>query len=223
MVVLVHVTADTTWSNLPLSGLFVDLLRRTIAMAGESEAGDASGTSNTLRESEEQRSQTLAPTRTLDGFGVFGAPPVTAKPLPINYSGRPNIDHPPGFYGPPESLRAVNTLQRDDTIAPANFSGLNIDMQKLQTSEPVDLRPWIVALALLLFLADAIASIFLAGGLRKGPRRAGTAAAAALAGVIALSMIVPDAARAQTPAPQQQQAQPAPRRVPSRRAISNPS
>ena len=27
-------TADTTWSNLPLSGLFVDMLRRIVALAG---------------------------------------------------------------------------------------------------------------------------------------------------------------------------------------------
>ena len=30
LIVLFHVTADTTWSNLPLSGLFVDMLRRVV-------------------------------------------------------------------------------------------------------------------------------------------------------------------------------------------------
>ena len=30
LIVLFHVTADTTWSNLPLSGLFVDMLRRIV-------------------------------------------------------------------------------------------------------------------------------------------------------------------------------------------------
>ena len=34
LIVLFHVTADTTWSNLPLSGLFVDMLRRVVAKAG---------------------------------------------------------------------------------------------------------------------------------------------------------------------------------------------
>ena len=34
LIVLFHVTADTTWSNLPLSGLFVDMLRRIVALAG---------------------------------------------------------------------------------------------------------------------------------------------------------------------------------------------
>ena len=34
MIVLFHVTADTRWSDLPLSGSFVDMLRRMVGMAG---------------------------------------------------------------------------------------------------------------------------------------------------------------------------------------------
>ena len=34
MIVLFHVTADTRWSDLPLSGAFVDMLRRIVALAG---------------------------------------------------------------------------------------------------------------------------------------------------------------------------------------------
>ncbi|MHB8884980.1 MAG: BatA domain-containing protein, partial [Methylovirgula sp.] len=36
MMVLFHVTADTTWSNLPLSGLFVDMLRKIVALSSAS-------------------------------------------------------------------------------------------------------------------------------------------------------------------------------------------
>ena len=39
LIVLFHVTADTTWSNLPLSGLFVDMLRRIVAEADAPGAG----------------------------------------------------------------------------------------------------------------------------------------------------------------------------------------
>ena len=225
LIALVHVTADTTWSNLPLSGLFVDLLRRTVAMAGESEGGDASGTSN-VREAQdagETAAQTLAPLRTLDGFGVFGNPPVTAKPIPVNYTGRPKLDHPPGFYGPPEALRAVNTLMRDDKISPLSLAGLNIDVQTLQTSEPVDLRPWIIALALLMFLADAVASVFLGGALRRGPRRvhAGASAAALVAALFISGLVLPDDARAQASAQPTQQQQPGGPRVLTARDIES--
>ena len=45
VIVLFHVTADTRWSDLPLSGAFVDMLKRIVAIAGntaaaENEAGD---------------------------------------------------------------------------------------------------------------------------------------------------------------------------------------
>src|SRR5207248_2120393 len=33
LIVLFHVTADTTWSNLPLSGLFVAMLQRITAIS----------------------------------------------------------------------------------------------------------------------------------------------------------------------------------------------
>ena len=53
-IVLVHTTANADWSNLALSGLFVEMLRRIDAMSqGVTEAGE----------------QALAPIETLDGFG----------------------------------------------------------------------------------------------------------------------------------------------------------
>src|ERR671917_270335 len=71
LVVLFHVTADASWSNLPLTGLFVDMLRRTTALAGSPDG--------VATEARETGVQTVAPHRTLDGFGVFVPPPPTAK------------------------------------------------------------------------------------------------------------------------------------------------
>ncbi|MCF8478708.1 MAG: BatA domain-containing protein, partial [Pseudolabrys sp.] len=36
LIILFHVTADTRWSDLPLAGTFVDMLRRIVALAGSS-------------------------------------------------------------------------------------------------------------------------------------------------------------------------------------------
>ncbi|MGE3247893.1 MAG: DUF4159 domain-containing protein, partial [Beijerinckiaceae bacterium] len=204
LIALVHVTADTTWSNLPLSGLYVELLRRIVAMAGEAAEGAETGTDASGARQPARVSETAAPARTLDGFGQLGNPPVTAKPIPVNYKGLPGRDHPPGFYGPPEALIALNTLRPDDKLAKANLTGLNMETIALQPSEPIDLRPWLVALALFLFLADAIASIWLAGGLaglaRRRPKRnlgAGSAAALVLAVAAAALFAQPADVRAQ--------------------------
>ena len=42
MIVLFHVTADTRWSDLPLSGAFVEMLKRIVAIAGSTTVTDAS-------------------------------------------------------------------------------------------------------------------------------------------------------------------------------------
>ena len=46
LIVLFHVTADTRWSDLPLSGAFVDMLRRLVTLAGSSAAAEASNAAN---------------------------------------------------------------------------------------------------------------------------------------------------------------------------------
>src|SRR6185369_2328368 len=43
LVVLFHVTADTRWSDLPLSGTFVEMLKRIVSYAGSVAASDATG------------------------------------------------------------------------------------------------------------------------------------------------------------------------------------
>ncbi len=58
----------------------------------------------------------------LDGFGSFIAPPPTARPVPVGLFRQRHAEHPPGFYGPPESLLAVNTLAPHDRLAPLDFS-----------------------------------------------------------------------------------------------------
>ena len=93
IVSLFHIGADSRWSDLPMSGSFVEMLRRMVDMSGYTSkpgAGVASEATNV---------ETVAPLRTLDGFGAFGPPPSTAKPMPADYRDRATSDHPPGFYG----------------------------------------------------------------------------------------------------------------------------
>ena len=72
LVVLFHVTADTRWSDLPLSGTFVEMLKRIVVPGrlGRQRPTAAAQAARTARE-------VLPPTRVLDGFGVFGPPPPT--------------------------------------------------------------------------------------------------------------------------------------------------
>jgi hypothetical protein len=175
LIVLFHVTGDTRWSNLPLSGAFVEMLRRIVALAGTTNVTEAANAqTKTVHE-------LVPPTRVLDGFGNFIAPPSTARPVSMDFSGGATADHPPGFYGPPDALFAVNTLAPTDRLTPLDFSPLaNARFEIYRTSEPQDLRGPILLAALALFLLDTIVVLFLGGGIQRLMPRSSRAAAASM-------------------------------------------
>ena len=202
LLVLFHVTADTRWSDLPLSGTFVDMLRRIVTLAGTAGSSEGAGTSVT----ESSRNvQVVPPTRVLDGFGAFTVPPPTARPVPANFGSRADADHPPGFYGPPEGLVAVNTLAPSDRLAPLDYSPLNARVDAYRHGEPLDLRGPVFLAALALLLLDAILVIFLSGALASLlPSRRVTTALLASAGLLA-ALGMADRLHAQQQQQQQQQ------------------
>jgi hypothetical protein len=193
LIVLFHITADTRWSDLPLSGTFVEMLKRIVSFAGSIAAPD--GAAATTRGTRE----VLPPSRVLDGFGIFGPPPPTARPVPANFVGHATFDHPPGFYGPPEGLLAVNTLAPGDRLAPLDVSALNARREAYRMSEPEDLRGPILLAALALLALDALVVFLLAGGMAHFLRRRPPAATAALAiAVLAAALMASPRAFAQT-------------------------
>ncbi len=189
LIVLFHVTADTTWSNLPLSGLFVDMLRRIVAKAGAPAAA--------ANAKPGERAASLAPWRTLSGFGVLGPPPAQAQPIGDDFSGVGDPLHPPGFYGAQESLSAVNALAQGQALAHADYGALTVRHGALAIAPPIDLRRWLLPAALIGLMIDALISAWLAGGAAFRRRGAITALAFALA-IGAFS--VPHSSRAAGPA-----------------------
>jgi hypothetical protein len=188
VVSLFHVGADSRWSDLPMSGSFVEMLRRLVDMSGYTSnpgAGVASAATTI---------ETVAPLRTLDGFGAFGPPPSAAKPMAADYRDRATPDHPPGFYGPAEGPIAVNTLAPADRIAALDTSSLRARHASYTNAEPRDLRGILLSSSLALFLIDAIVVAMLGAGLAALLRR--RAATAALMAAFVLATGVPSPTRA---------------------------
>src|SRR3954464_11805809 len=183
--------ADSGWSDLPMSGSFVEMLRRMVDMSGYTSkpgAGVASEAANV---------ETVAPLRTLDGFGAFGPPPSTAKPTPADYRDRATSDHPPGFYGPADGPIAVNTLAPADRIAPLDTTSLRAQRASYTNAEPRDLRGILLSSSLALFLIDAVVVAMLGAGLAALWRRRTAAAAVLLALILSAASIAPSPTRAQ--------------------------
>jgi hypothetical protein len=191
LVTLFHVSADMRWSDLPMSGTFVEMLRRIVDISGYTSTPGA-GVAG------EATTETVAPLRTLDGFGAFGPPPSTAKPLPADFRDRATVDHPPGFYGPADGPLAVNTLAAADRIAPLDTSALKARRATYSNAEPRDLRGILLSSSLALFLIDALIVALLGGGIAALLRRRAMPAALAFALALSTIMATPTPLRADT-------------------------
>lgn len=174
LVSLFHVSADMRWSDLPLSGTFVEMLRRVVDISGYTSTPGAGVAGETGAE-------TVAPLRTLDGFGAFGSPPSTAKPLSADYRDRGTAEHPPGLYGPADGPLAVNALAAADRIAPLDLSALKANRASYTNAEPRDLRGILLSTALALFLLDAIIVALLGGAIASLFRRRAVSTVLAIA------------------------------------------
>ena len=153
-VVLFHVTANADWSNLPLSGLFVDMLRRLVALS----VGVAPISDNTV----------LAPAETLDGYGLLSPPPQAATGLPANEIARTPASprHPPGLYGPENGRRALNlgtNLPMPEMAPPV--TGARIENYANAVPERA-LGPALLAAAVVLLALDLLIALGLRGLLR---------------------------------------------------------
>jgi len=188
-IVLFHVTANSDWSNLPLSGLFVAMLRRvvtlgpsqvTLATAGKSDGLEAapqtasgSATSSTA----------LPPIQTLDGFGQLTAPPLRAAPIAADKIDTtvPGPDHPPGYYGPAGAAHAFNIVTTKTELKPLKVNDAAGAVSGYTLKKPRALEPWLYLAALAIFAIDVLAVLMLSTGLRLRRRVAATSAVILLA------------------------------------------
>ena len=176
--VLFHTTANTTWSNMALSGLFVNMLQRLVTLS-RGVAGDGVN-------------KALKPWRTLDGFGRLGAPPAGAQILPAdaNETFKPRPTTPPGLYGDENAQVAFNIGGHVEPPRPIALpSGIATD--RLSEGGETDLSKWFLLAALLLLLADIFLSLWMRGLMGRALRfgRAAPAALALLAPLLALALV----------------------------------
>jgi hypothetical protein len=172
--VLVHTTANAEWSDLALSGLFVQMLRRIVALS-QGVAAAAEGE--------------LPPVETLDGFGRLQHAPPNARPISGKEiaTAKPSPRHPPGFYGTADSRMALNLSTSIDKLDPIAELPEGVVRASFAKSAETDIRPPLLTAAFLLVLLDLLITYVLRGLLRRRP--AGVAAA-----VVLVAILLPQAA-----------------------------
>jgi hypothetical protein len=193
MLVFFHITANPDWSNVPISGLFVEMMQRILELSllQIAQSGNGPEAAPETAAAPSAPEALLKPWRALDGYGKLGEPgermqPIAAAQIDTARSGASN---PAGYYGPQNALRAVNVMRDGDTLAPAERPA-NARVSVFAEAKTIALAPWLYLAALLLFLADGlICAFFLASGARR--LRKAAAVIAAFTFVIAFS--APDA------------------------------
>ena len=195
--VLFHVTPEATWSNLPISGSFVEMLRRIVQLSRNQGA---------VTTNAENPVAALAPYRMIAANGTLTPPTPDARPLAVSGRSAPvTIENPPGLYGTEEGVFAHNLLAADATFEPLVRPTISAPVTELRYAldESRDLKGPLVAIALVLMLLDTLAVFWMGGVFSRRPRRSARTAGAAVAlTLLCLGMgSQPDQARAQDAQP----------------------
>lgn len=209
-VVLVHVTANSDWSNLPLSGLFVEMLQRLSQLSVGTQASLQDQPEDTVSEKSShldetaaaaQQTQTLlAPFRTLNGFGSLEKPPVLVEPLAYGQLKTITIGpkHPPGFYGPAAQSIALNLIEGDTALKQANYPNFEGKRLAYSTAPERALRGPLFVAALILLIIDSLVILSMRGVFSlRGFRHSASLFLIGLVGALLISTLPPKVALAQ--------------------------
>ena len=170
-IVLFHVTANAEWSNLPLSGLFVQMLER-MAVSTRPATPEPDALDGTIWQPQDVLDAQGRLSDASTAAGVDGA---------LLAEGRPGPGLAPGRYTSGDQLIAINVIGAETELATQQWPA-RITVEGLQIVTATPLKGWLLALALALLMVDVIASLAVGGRLR-GPR-ANAAASLALLGLL---------------------------------------
>ena len=152
--ILFHVTANADWSNLPLSGTFVEILEKIISLSFSSNRS--------------LNSEILPPYRLLDGFGRLTDPYPYSAPInldeekiSITYS------NSPGFYGNDLYRRAINLGKYIKNLEPLVVTfPEKVSYENTIPDKSLYLKSWLMIISLILIFLDYFLSLLIRGRLK---------------------------------------------------------
>ena len=182
LLILFHVATTPDWSDLPISGGFVMMLRRILTLPVEG-----------LASLDPEAS--FAPLRIINGYGGFDTPASALKPISFANLQKPATpETPPGFYGDPDAPIALNAIGPQTIISPLSTKAIaGFVPQRPYQSEPAkNLAVFFLVTAFLLTLIDSVLALWLRGFLPNLKKLAPIAVI-----VLTFSLIAPTPSQAQ--------------------------
>ena len=181
-VVLFHVTAGPEWSNLAISGLYVDMLKRILPLAKSRRVPTVTG----------EVGADYVLDRLLDPFGQLRPPPPQTISIRADAFDADSGDHLPGLYRQGTRQVAVNAVPDPSQFRALDTAGL--DVVRMSGRDPRSLAGMLLGLAMVMLALDVALSAVLSGRMR--PLARGMAAASLTCVLISLGG--PHRAHAQT-------------------------
>jgi uncharacterized protein DUF4159/aerotolerance regulator-like protein len=153
--VLFHITANPDWSTLPMSGLFVEMLQRTVAYSHASSAPSSKPPSTPDSE--------LYLDKVVSGFGELVE--ATEKTDPIALidisSWMPNRRQPPGIYQRPAMVRVFNLTRSNTKLHPMPQTVGRAEPLSLGSEIAKELKASFLIAAFVLALLDGLVLVIL--------------------------------------------------------------
>ena len=156
-IVLFHVTANTEWSDLPISGLFLQMLSRL----GSSVVSPSERVENLS-------GRRFTPEKIADGFGNLQTPEGLRAVAGETLLDAPEREKPVGLYINGNETVAVNALTGTETVTQQIWPA-DVRVTRQIDDKRVEFQPRLLSIAFILMMLDALLSLRLLGG---GTRRA---------------------------------------------------
>ena len=149
--VFFHITANADWSNLPLTGTFVEILDKIINMSmGQMDNTDIIP---------------LHPYKLLDGFGRLVEPTSEALPTDFNKENlTPSSGHAPGYYGNELFMRSLNLGNKLESLSPQTitFSEETV-IERFSSKNTLNFKSYLLVTLLILIFLDYFISLNIRG------------------------------------------------------------
>ncbi len=151
-IILFHTTATPNWSNLTLSGTFVEMLR---------ELGHLGRNTN----AELQGNAALPPYRLMDGFGHFTSIKHEASGITYSATSPPTVttDTPAGYYGNADFHVALNVGDTNFEYKNIEFTALDAKLKDITFSKEIDLKSSLLLMIILLAALDLLIVLYFKG------------------------------------------------------------
>ena len=154
-IILFHVTAGPEWSNLALSGLYVDMLRRILPLT----KGRAPQVTNTEAD--------WILDRALDAYGQLQSPPIQEQRLTTEQFKTQTATHKnlPGYYRQGTRQKALAVIQDPTSITPLT-APRGTTLKTYGENAPKSLTGKLLGLCAALLALDALFALWVSGHLR---------------------------------------------------------